>query len=763
VSRTTSWFLGALLLAPLALVGLPGPVHPTAEDPAAPETPESAAVDRAPLAALPPAALPAPGVAAQRPPPTPPPKPEGQQGEEGSKGGDAGDSGGDEEQGTEETGGETGEGTPPVEEPPATQEPTPAPAEQPASTTGTEPPAPTPASGAQTETGAADQPAADQSPVNQPPGEGSTASEGPPADEPPPGAVDPTGAVGVPATEPGAAAPTTATGAPAAEPVAPPAAPARPPLPPLVPAYRSLVDTTALLDAFAASAPGPVRRFELGRSFEGQIAPALEFGAPGPRPLQERPTVFLIGGLDGRSLAGGEAVLSVVHELLARPDRLPENVAFIAVPWASPGPLSRVAAGPGDGRDARPTDDDRDGKFDEDGPDDLDGDGMVLDMLIEDPEGPWARGGDGRFLVPARPGDGARYLWTREGRDDDGDGSFNEDPPGGVVLDRNFPVHREGPWQDPTVGQLPMSEPLVRALADLAFQRRTVVVLLFQGHHGAVATPNEAAPEDAPVWRRVTEAFLAATGRTQPGPLTLQQARGAPCPGAGIDWFHEVLGALSLEVAAWGPGVEGASTVSVQSAQFATSGSGEAPRALEGRPRLGDRENAWAAWLDNTRGGLGFVDWQPVELGNGRLGLVGGWQPFTIENPPPESLAGSLHGLPDFVADLAASLPRLEIRANSSRDGDLCRVSAQIKNLGLLPSGLEGGRRAARTAPLSLDLQLPPGAQLVAGELHVELDRLLAHELSRSISWVVVAPAGSVLRLSANSAWTGTVEREVKP
>ena len=202
--------------------------------------------------------------------------------------------------------------------------------------------------------------------------------------------------------------------------------------------------------------------------------------------------------------------------------------------------------------------------------------------------------------------------------------------------------------------------------------------------------------------------------------------------------------------------------MTAQSAQFAASG-GPAPLALEDRPRLRARENAWAAWLDNTRGGLGFVDWQPVELGGGRPGLVGGWQPFTIENPPAESLASALAGLPEFVADLAASMPRLEIRTVSSRDGDLCRVTAQIKNLGLLPTGLAGGRSGGPGSELDLDLHLPPGAQLVAGELHVEFDHLLGHELSRELSWVVVAPAGSVLRLSATSAWTGSVEREVKP
>lgn len=555
--------------------------------------------------------------------------------------------------------------------------------------------------------------------------------------------------------------------------------PGSPTLPVFAPGYRELGAATGLLSTLALTAPELAHTFELGRTRAGHAVTGIEFGAEGAPPLQERPTVFLLGGLDGRSLAGSEAVLACVHRMLSDTAALPSGVTFVAVPWVAAEALSWTRD-PGtdrpalDGRNARPVDDDRDGLIDEDGPDDLDGDGMILDMLIEDPSGPWARGGDGRFLVPAAPGEGVRFLWTREGRDDDGDGRFNEDPPGGVVLDQNFPVNRRGPWSDPRAGETPLSEPLARAVADLVLARRAAVVVLFQGHHGSLAVPGGLAPEeggqvdvqgDAPLFERVTEAFLASTGRQQVGVLTLRDARGEPAPGAALDWLHAVPGALAIEVAPWGPRVEGQAQVLPRDAGFGPEGvdaerqgAGATPRSLEDGALLGRTESAWARWLDNTRGGLGFVDWQPVELDGGRKGWVGGWEPRTILNPPADSLAGALEGLPEFAVELAASLPQVVIDVtHAERDGELLHLRARVHNRGRLPTGL-----AREGSGVRLSLGLPAGARLVAGSTSLLLPRLFGGELSREEAWVLVTPADSTITLTAEADWAASTVREVR-
>lgn len=548
--------------------------------------------------------------------------------------------------------------------------------------------------------------------------------------------------------------------------------PIAPALPEIVPAYRSFEEMAALVGELARAAPAAARSFVLWESSGGRPVPALEFGRPGASARESRPTVLLIGGLDGVSLSGCEAVLAIARELLVDPERLPEGVAFVAVPWGSPAALSRTLEGSlRDGRNDRALDEDRDGRLDEDGPDDVDGDGLVLSMLVEEAHGPWVLCRDARFLAPAGAGDAPRYELLPEGRDEDGDGRFNEDPAGGVVLDRNFPLGREGAWRDPLCGSLPLSESGSRALADLALSRRTALVLLFQGHHGGIASPGGASGPggtalpllaDRHLFERATESFQAHTGRKQPRPWTLAEARGGEIPGAALDWFYAGIGALALEVAVWGPRVDTDSDVVAQDARFQP---GQAPRrALGSRPEPSELDRAWAAWLDNTRGGLGFVDWHPVDLGGGPPALVGGWEPRTLDNPPAERLGHTLAGLADFVSGLAAGLPRLELRVmRAERSGDVVELRARAKNLGALPTGLAGGAGPQGSGALLLELALPAGASLIAGEAKVGLGRLEGGELSPEVAWIVLAPEGAVLELSCESELAAAVRAEVRP
>jgi len=440
--------------------------------------------------------------------------------------------------------------------------------------------------------------------------------------------------------------------------------------------------------------------------------------------------------------------LRVADELLRARATLPPHLAFVAIPWAAPDGLTRTLSGdPCDGRDLLPVDDDNDLAIDEDPPDDADGDGQILEMLIEDPRGAWARGADTRFLVPAKSGDRVRYTRAKEGRDDDDDGRFNEDPVGGVVLDLAFPVG----WQGEAGGlggPLPLDDALSRALADLLLARPRLACIVFQGNHGLVA---HAGPENASLAdEAVVRIFAESTLRPQRAPVTLVGARGEARPGAAIEWAHAVVGTLALEVAAWGPfqEAEGArGTIDARADARGTASTAAAP----------DPESAWARWLDDVRGGIGFQDWHPVDLGDGHTLLVGGWLPFARANPPAESLDVATHGLAGFVRKLAAGAPSLELRVlEASRDGEVVTVRARVENPGRFPTGL--GPEGAR-----VELELPAGARLLWGESEARLGVLGPGETSREFTAVALVPSGATLKLRAAAPWATRVEREVKP
>lgn len=559
------------------------------------------------------------------------------------------------------------------------------------------------------------------------------------------------------------------------EPLQPVRVPARAPLPAYSPAYRSFADAALYLGALAHAAPDVATMFELGLASDGRPVPALELAHRGDSPASARPTVFLFGALDGVSQSGTEAVLAVVHHLLEVPERIPAGLSIVAVPWAAPEGLDVLAAGGvSDGANTRALDDDRDGALDEDPPDDMNDDGVILQMLVADPRGKWTRCSDGRFLALAGPFDQPRYSLVPEGRDDDGDGRFNEDGLGGVVLERNFPLGRRGPWVDPRCGVVPLSEPLARALADLVLSRRAAAVLVFQGNHGGLAMPG-GVPEldrlfelDRPVYARLAQQFALATGREPDDARSLRDASGAERPGCALDWFAGVAGALSLELAAWGPRVDiesrggGDGNGGVRDARY--NGAAHQGKPADTRPAPADELSAWAAWLDNRRGGIGFDDWKRSDPEGGVTALVGGWRPRTLLDPPEATLPRALEGLPRFVDELLASAPVLELSlSESARDGEICRLRVRLENRGRLPSGPARVARANGVPGVELELICPEGSSVLAGEARVELERLVGGAVSREVGWIVLAPPGSKFELRARAPWCADVVVEVAP
>lgn len=515
----------------------------------------------------------------------------------------------------------------------------------------------------------------------------------------------------------------------------------------LVVGYRDLEGVRGRLRTWVQERPEWVEPFTLGRNSRGVEAPGLQFGAPGERPLDERPVLLLIGGLDGVSLAGGEAVLAGVEELLRGLEELPPELCFVAVPWASPEGLARALSGRSlSGANGTPVDLDRDGRTDEDPLDDLDGDGELAQMLLERPDGAWTLTEDRRFLRRAGPSDAPRYELVGEGRDDDGDGRYNEDDAGGVVLDRNFPVG----WtaRAAEAGEWPLSEPLARALADLALGRRTIAALLFQGAHGRVAAPGglEAAlvrPADRPLfdgWSRTAEERL---GRGGEAPVRLFEARREACGGAALDWLYASAGVLGLEVSVWGP-------------QVALEGFAEAAPSTT----AGGDEELWMQWVDDLHGGIGFADWAPVELEEGLRGLVGGFRARTRANPPGTELERVTRGVADLVRELAGARPLLEAEVRlARREGDFCRLRVRLRNAGELPSGLAPGgtfgRRGGR-----LRLELPEDARWIAGHDALEFDHVPGRGISPEFEWHFTLPEGGSVVLEYEDDWCATV-REV--
>lgn len=232
----------------------------------------------------------------------------------------------------------------------------------------------------------------------------------------------------------------------------------------------------AALEKRLASLGSGAKVSAIGKSAGGRSIHAVEIGSG-------KQGVFVGANLVGYHNAGTQAALHLIDRLLKDP-KLVEGKTYYIVPSLNPdahdGMFSKARYRRSHNGGA--LDKDRDGLAGEDGPNDLDNDGRIAQMRIADPAGDMiADPANPNAMIRADPSKGQKgtHRVMQEGFDDDKDGQFNEDPPGGERPDKNF-AHA---WSenDPESGVYPSSAPEAKAVMDYLLARRNVAIAFVFG------------------------------------------------------------------------------------------------------------------------------------------------------------------------------------------------------------------------------------------------------------------------------------------
>jgi hypothetical protein len=254
------------------------------------------------------------------------------------------------------------------------------------------------------------------------------------------------------------------------------------PAEPILKGYADYETYRKQLESIAGSKFASLR--SLGRTLGGREVYLLEIGV-GKR--DEKPAILVVGGVHPPHLVGSELAVRLARRLVdqAAGDKavaaMLERVTFYFIPRPSPDACEAFFRSPYWERAAndRKTDNDHDGLVDEDGPDDLNGDGLITAMRVEDPAGTYiSHPKDPRVLIRAEreKNERGRWLLYSEGIDNDKDGEQNEDPPGGTEFNRNFPFRH--PYFQRGAGPHQVSEVETRAVADFCFNHQNIAVVL---------------------------------------------------------------------------------------------------------------------------------------------------------------------------------------------------------------------------------------------------------------------------------------------
>jgi hypothetical protein len=323
-----------------------------------------------------------------------------------------------------------------------------------------------------------------------------------------------------------------------------------------------------------------------------------------------------------------------------------------------------------------------------------------------------------------------------EGIDNDGDGRINEDGPGGVDLDRNFP-HGWDPRR-PDSGRSCPSEPESRALIEHVLNNPQIAAVLVYGHEEAfvgVPPANTAAdrepptgphPEDLPWIEQLSSRFREIVADQRP---IASQATGSF-----RQWAYYQHGLPAFSTPLWCmPAAEG--------------DEGKTPDALF--LEFADRE------------GSGFHDWLPFE--HPTLGAVeiGGFAPLFRIDPPPRLVPEIVGRQVRAVTEILSRLPRLKLDPERPKQVSpgVYEVKLTVRNEGAIPAVTAMGRKTRAPLPPRLELDLPP-ERILQGKARHQVERLDAGK-AVELRWLLRGSPGEKVRIRLVSARCGAAEVEV--
>jgi hypothetical protein len=195
--------------------------------------------------------------------------------------------------------------------------------------------------------------------------------------------------------------------------------------------------------------PKFLKYISLGKSYGGRDIAAMIINNPDTGADTTKPAMYIEANIHGNEVQGGEVCIYTIWYLMenyGKIDKITQLVderAFYIVPTVNPDGRDYFMHGTGAGARTGhvPVDEDGDGLLDEDGPDDLNGNGTIEQIRKYVPgEGTHRTNArDPRILEPVGRGEkGDWVLLGQEGIDNDGDGRVNEDGPGGYDPNRNY-------------------------------------------------------------------------------------------------------------------------------------------------------------------------------------------------------------------------------------------------------------------------------------------------------------------------------------
>lgn len=427
----------------------------------------------------------------------------------------------------------------------------------------------------------------------------------------------------------------------------------------------------------------------LGQSQDGRDMMLMTINNPDTGSEFSKAAMYIEANVHGNEIQGGEVCLYTVWYLMENYGknemitRLVDERVFYILPSVNPDGRQYFMEGTGSGARTGhvPVDNDNDGLYDEDGPDDLNGNG-ISDSIRKYVPGEGTHRishDDPRIMEPVPAGEKGDYiLLGREGIDNDGDGRVNEDGPGGYDPNRNWasdwqPNYIQGGSMD-----YPFQLPAARAVNDFLMTHPNIAGVQSYHNSGGMILRGPGAEWQGTYPRSDIQMYdeLGRNGeRMLPFYRYIVIWSGLyTVHGGFIDWTNDGLGIVSFSNELWSGG------------QYFTSPDLKEQQQSPDSP-IRSRTSSYF-FDDYLEFGSEYVEWEPYDHPQFGMVEMGGWKKTRGRIPPRFMNEELSHRNMAFTLYQADQMPRMIAGETSieSLGDDLFKVRVDFENDRVVPT-----------------------------------------------------------------------------
>lgn len=550
--------------------------------------------------------------------------------------------------------------------------------------------------------------------------------------------------------------------------------------------YYNYDEITEILQKYAADHPDRARLTSIGKTTEGREMWLLSITDTACGDYDEKPAYMAIGHVHAGEVTGSMCAMFLADTLLSNLEdetvsALLKNTTFYIMPRPVADGSEYYLTHPDMIRSinvAYPYETEMPGLV----PSDLDGDGVIRNMLVKTPFGSWKKDPeDSRLLIKRQADDigGEYYNVYSEGLINDYDGLHISSAPAkyGLDLNRNYPMNWHPDPKQPGGGKYPGQVIESRNLIEWISTRKNLVnTIIFHTFGGMYLYPPAGVPaaqsdqKDQEMFKAFMKIASEETGyhqlRIKDDYLGVDSK--APANGSLDDYLYYGNGVFCHSVETWN-----------LAAQADMIPEYPKPKKLTPEEEL-ENQKRLLKWIDENDLNSFYKDW--TEFEHPQLGTVeigGPDKKFLLQNPPVQYLPQEVEKHTRYILRHAKTMPHIvfaEAKAQKLAEG-MYKVEAVIGNTGFMPTYATSeflNLKQAKDIEVTLS-----GAEIADGKAVQKIGQLEGFSsvktmysffgpitaeqapLCKKVCWYVYGKAGETVTLTALSQKAGTAETTV--